>query len=198
MSYDPRKIEQKWKEQWERDHVYKVSNDTDRPKYYVLDMFPYPSGAGLHVGHPLGYIASDIYARYKRLKGFNVLHPMGFDAFGLPAEEYALQTGIHPAVSTRDNMQRYREQLANLGFSFDWSREVATCDSQVLQVDPVDLHRIVRSLLRPGGETAQPISRLKKFLPVRVTVVFLRPPARSRFSVQRIGRPWTGRNSKKY
>ncbi|MEZ5038427.1 MAG: class I tRNA ligase family protein [Saprospiraceae bacterium] len=128
MDYKPRDIEQKWKKYWDEHGVYRVSNHSDKPKYYVLDMFPYPSGAGLHVGHPLGYIASDIYARYKRLKGFNVLHPMGFDAFGLPAEEYALQTGIHPATSTKDNMVRYREQLSNLGFSFDWSREVYTCD----------------------------------------------------------------------
>lgn len=128
MSYQPRLIEKKWRKHWEENHVYRISNESDRPKFYVLDMFPYPSGAGLHVGHPLGYIASDIYARFKRLKGFNVLHPMGFDAFGLPAEEYALATGIHPAVSTTENMARYREQLSNLGFSFDWEREVSTCD----------------------------------------------------------------------
>ena len=128
MEYQARAIEKKWAKYWKENDIYKVSNESDRPKYYVLDMFPYPSGAGLHVGHPLGYIASDIFARYKRLSGFNVLHPMGFDAFGLPAEEYALQTGIPPAVSTKKNMQRYREQLANLGFSFDWSREIATCD----------------------------------------------------------------------
>ena len=128
MSYNPREIEQKWLSYWKEHEIYKVSNQSEKPKYYVLDMFPYPSGAGLHVGHPLGYISSDIFARYKRLKGFNVLHPMGFDAFGLPAEEYAIQTGIHPAESTARNMERYREQLANLGFSFDWSREVSTCD----------------------------------------------------------------------
>ncbi len=128
MSYQPEKIESKWRKYWNENGTYQVSNQSDKPKYYVLDMFPYPSGAGLHVGHPLGYIASDIFARYKRLKGFNVLHPMGFDAFGLPAEEYALQTGIHPAASAKENMRRYREQLFNLGFSFDWSRQVATCD----------------------------------------------------------------------
>ncbi len=128
MDYTPSDIEQKWRDHWKKEGTYKVSNDSDKPKYYVLDMFPYPSGAGLHVGHPLGYIASDIYARYKRLNGFNVLHPMGFDAFGLPAEEYALQTGIHPATSTTDNMERYREQLSALGFSFDWDREVYTCN----------------------------------------------------------------------
>ncbi len=121
-------IEKKWKTHWKVNETYKVDINEDKPKYYVLDMFPYPSGAGLHVGHPLGYIASDIFSRHKRMTGHNVLHPMGFDAFGLPAEEYALQTGIHPAVSTANNMERYREQLSNLGFSFDWSRELYTCD----------------------------------------------------------------------
>ncbi|MEM8907845.1 MAG: leucine--tRNA ligase, partial [Bacteroidota bacterium] len=128
MEYHPREIEKKWKKYWEDHQTYQVSNESDKPKYYVLDMFPYPSGAGLHVGHPLGYIASDIFARYKRMKGFNVLHPMGYDAFGLPAEQYAIQTGVHPAQSTDENIKRYREQLGNLGFSFDWSREVKTCD----------------------------------------------------------------------
>lgn len=125
---DFKTIESKWSEYWQTNKTYRVETSTDKPKYYVLDMFPYPSGAGLHVGHPLGYIASDIFARHKRMSGFNVLHPMGFDAFGLPAEEYALQTGIHPAVSTKDNMARYREQFGTLGFSYDWSREVYTCD----------------------------------------------------------------------
>ena len=106
MDYQASEIEQKWRQRWEAEGTYKVSNDSDRPKYYVLDMFPYPSGAGLHVGHPLGYIASDIYARYKRLQGFNVLHPMGYDSFGLPAEQYAIQTGIHPAVATKENISR--------------------------------------------------------------------------------------------
>jgi leucyl-tRNA synthetase len=123
-----KKIEQKWREEWQKRSVYTVTNDTSKPKYYVLDMFPYPSGAGLHVGHPLGYIASDIVARFKRIKGFNVLHPMGFDAFGLPAEQYALEHGIHPAVSTADNINNFKRQLGNIGFSYDWSREVQTCD----------------------------------------------------------------------
>ncbi len=126
MEYRFSDIESRWKKFWEENKVYKVSNTSDKPKYYVLDMFPYPSGAGLHVGHPLGYIASDIYARYKRLKGFNVLHPMGYDAFGLPAEQYAIQTGVQPAISTAQNIARYRGQLDNLGFSFDWDREVQT------------------------------------------------------------------------
>jgi leucyl-tRNA synthetase len=128
MEYDFRSIEQKWKSYWKENNVYKVTNDSSKPKYYVLDMFPYPSGAGLHVGHPLGYIASDIYARYKRLKGFNVLHPMGFDAFGLPAEQYAIETGQHPAKTTEQNATRYRQQLDNIGFCYDWDREIKTSD----------------------------------------------------------------------
>ncbi|MGC9330289.1 MAG: leucine--tRNA ligase [Bacteroidales bacterium] len=128
MEYNFTEIEKKWQIIWQENQVYEVTEDCSKPKYYVLDMFPYPSGAGLHVGHPLGYIASDIYARYKRLKGFNVLHPMGFDAYGLPAEQYAIQTGTHPAITTEKNIKRYRSQLDQLGFSFDWSREVRTCD----------------------------------------------------------------------
>ncbi|MEL6924240.1 MAG: leucine--tRNA ligase, partial [Bacteroidota bacterium] len=128
MDYNPKNIEPKWRKYWAEKEVYKVSNESDKPKFYVLDMFPYPSGAGLHVGHPLGYIASDIFARYKRMKGYNVLHPMGYDAFGLPAEQYAVTMGVHPAESTDKNVARYRQQLENLGFSFDWSREVKTSD----------------------------------------------------------------------
>ena len=128
MEYKFRDIEKKWQKWWQENDVYRISNDTSKPKYYVLDMFPYPSGAGLHVGHPLGYIASDIYARFKRLKGFHVLHPMGYDAFGLPAEQYAIEHGIHPAVSTENNIKNFRKQLDNIGFSFDWSREVRTSD----------------------------------------------------------------------
>ena len=128
MEYSFKEIESRWQERWREDKTYRVEVDATRPKFYVLDMFPYPSGAGLHVGHPLGYIASDIYSRYKRLKGFNVLHPMGYDAFGLPAEQYAIQTGQHPAVTTEKNTARYREQLDKIGFSFDWDREVRTCE----------------------------------------------------------------------
>ncbi|MEY3678231.1 MAG: hypothetical protein RI924_372 [Bacteroidota bacterium] len=128
MDYQYREIEQRWQKFWAANQTYRASNQSSKPKYYVLDMFPYPSGAGLHVGHPLGYIASDIFSRYKRLKGFNVLHPMGYDSFGLPAEQYAIQTGQHPAITTEANINRYREQLDNLGFSFDWSREVRTSD----------------------------------------------------------------------
>ncbi|WP_318310580.1 leucine--tRNA ligase [Flagellimonas crocea] len=130
MNYDFREIEAKWQKYWAENETFKASNDSDKPKFYALSMFPYPSGAGLHVGHPLGYIATDIYSRYKRHKGFNVLHPMGYDSFGLPAEQYAIQTGQHPAITTENNINRYREQLDQLGFSFDWSREVRTSNPQ--------------------------------------------------------------------
>ncbi len=128
MDYKFREIEQKWQDKWKADKVYQVSNESNKPKYYVLDMFPYPSGAGLHVGHPLGYIASDIYSRYKRLKGFNVLHPMGFDSFGLPAEQYAIETGQHPAETTKKNIETFKKQLDKIGFCYDWEREVQTSD----------------------------------------------------------------------
>ena len=128
MEYNFLEIEKHWQEYWSKNQTFKVETDNSKPKFYVLDMFPYPSGAGLHVGHPLGYIASDIYSRYKRLKGFNVLHPMGYDAFGLPAEQYAIQTGTHPAETTEKNIKRYREQLDRIGFSYDWNREVRTCE----------------------------------------------------------------------
>lgn len=130
MEYNFREIEKKWQEYWIANGVYKVKENKDKPKYYVLDMFPYPSGAGLHVGHPLGYIASDIYSRFKRLQGFNVLHPMGYDAYGLPAEQYAIQTGQHPEITTKQNIARYREQMDKIGFSYDWSREIRTCDPE--------------------------------------------------------------------
>ena len=162
MSYNPRAIEQKWRTYWEENKVYKVHNNSDLPKYYVLDMFPYPSGAGLHVGHPLGYISSDIFARYKRLNGFNVLHPMGFDAFGLPAEEYAIQTGIHPAKSTEQNMARYRQQLANLGFSFDWDREVATCDPNYYKWTQWIFCELFKHYYDLEADKAKPISELEK------------------------------------
>ena len=126
MEYNFREIEAKWQSYWSQNQTFKANEKTDKPKYYVLDMFPYPSGAGLHVGHPLGYIASDIYARYKRHQGFNVLHPQGYDSFGLPAEQYAIQTGQHPAITTQTTIATYRKQLDKIGFSFDWSREVRT------------------------------------------------------------------------
>ena len=128
MEFDFRRIEEEYRKYWIENEVYTVTEDSTKPKYYVLDMFPYPSGAGLHVGHPLGYVASDIFSRYKRMKGFNVLHPMGFDAFGLPAEQYAIETGTHPQVTTDKAIATYKEQLAKIGFSYDWTREVKTCD----------------------------------------------------------------------
>jgi leucyl-tRNA synthetase len=127
-AYRPQEIEKKWQDHWQQHNTFRADNDSSKPKYYVLDMFPYPSGAGLHVGHPLGYIASDIVARYQRLQGRNVLHPMGFDSFGLPAEQYAIQTGQHPAVTTEKNIETYIRQLQQLGFSYDWEREVRTSD----------------------------------------------------------------------
>ncbi|MBS7321183.1 MAG: class I tRNA ligase family protein, partial [Myroides sp.] len=130
MKYNPNEIEAKWQKYWAENQTFKAESTSEKPKYYVLDMFPYPSGAGLHVGHPLGYIASDIYARFKRHQGFNVLHPQGYDSFGLPAEQYAIQTGQHPAITTETNIKRYREQLDKIGFSFDWSREVRTSNPE--------------------------------------------------------------------
>ena len=130
MEYNFSAIEKKWQAAWKAAGAYKVSNTSSKPKYYVLDMFPYPSGAGLHVGHPLGYIASDIYARYKRHKGFNVLHPQGYDSFGLPAEQYAIQTGTHPALTTEKNCENFRRQIQSLGLSYDWDREINTTDDK--------------------------------------------------------------------
>src|SRR4051812_24041950 len=160
MEYGFRDIEKKWKEYWTKNKVYKVSNDTDKPKFYILDMFPYPSGAGLHVGHPLGYIASDIYARYKRLSGYNVLHPMGYDAFGLPAEQYALETGQHPAVTTEKNIARYREQLDNIGFSYDWSREVRTSDPNYYKWTQWIFIKLFHSWFDRKAQKAKPIETL--------------------------------------
>ncbi len=162
MLYHPENIEAKWRKEWEKTGLYKVSNHSNKPKYYVLDMFPYPSGAGLHVGHPLGYIASDIFARYKRLKGFNVLHPMGYDAFGLPAEQYAIQTGVHPANSTETNVNRYREQLDNIGFSFDWNREVRTSDPSYYKWTQWIFLKLFNHYYDLSTQKAAPISELIK------------------------------------
>lgn len=126
--YDPKKIETKWQSEWQKEGVYSTQNGSDKPKQYILDMFPYPSGAGLHVGHPRGYIGSDVLARMRRMQGFNVLHPMGFDAFGLPAEQYAIQTGKHPSIVTEKAIATYKKQLEIIGFSYDWDREVRTMD----------------------------------------------------------------------
>jgi leucyl-tRNA synthetase len=160
MEYRFRDIEKKWQQRWKETNAYKVPNESDKPKYYVLDMFPYPSGAGLHVGHPLGYIASDIYARFKRLKGFNVLHPMGYDAFGLPAEQYAIDHGIHPAVSTENNIENFRKQLDNIGFSFDWSREVRTSDPKYYKWTQWIFLQLFHSFYNRQSVKAEPIKNL--------------------------------------
>ena len=160
MDYNFSEIEQKWQKAWEDAEAYKVSNTSDKPHYYVLDMFPYPSGAGLHVGHPLGYIASDIYSRYKRLKGFNVLHPMGFDSYGLPAEQYAIQTGQHPEKTTFENIDRYISQLKKIGFCYDWSREIRTCDPKYYHWTQWAFVQMFNSYFDPKTQKAQPISKL--------------------------------------
>ncbi|MBQ6198342.1 MAG: leucine--tRNA ligase [Bacteroidales bacterium] len=160
MDYNFAEIEKKWQEYWAKNKTYKAENSSDKPKYYVLDMFPYPSGAGLHVGHPLGYIASDIFARYKRLKGFNVLHPMGYDAFGLPAEQYAIQTGQHPEKTTHDNVARYRSQLDRIGFSFDWDREFRTCDPDYYHWTQWAFLKMFGSWYNKDLEKARPIEEL--------------------------------------
>jgi leucyl-tRNA synthetase len=160
--YDHKKIEENWQKVWANSQTFKAENTSDKPKYYVLDMFPYPSGAGLHVGHPLGYIATDIVARYKRNKGFNVLHPMGYDAFGLPAEQYAIQTGQHPAITTEENIKRYREQLDRIGFSFDWSREIRTSDPQYYKWTQWIFIQLFNSWYNPKTDKAEPISELIK------------------------------------
>ncbi|MBO4567518.1 MAG: leucine--tRNA ligase [Bacteroidales bacterium] len=160
MEYNFEEIEKKWQEYWRDNKIYHVEVDHDKPKFYVLDMFPYPSGAGLHVGHPLGYIASDIYARYKRLKGFNVLHPMGYDAYGLPAEQYAIQTGTHPAVTTEKNINRYREQMDKIGFCYDWDREVRTSDPHYYKWTQWTFLQLFNSYYCNKCKKAQPISQL--------------------------------------
>lgn len=162
MEYNFSEIEKKWQAYWQKNNTYKVSENATKPKYYVLDMFPYPSGAGLHVGHPLGYIASDIFSRYKRLKGFNVLHPMGYDAYGLPAEQYAIQTGQHPAITTEQNINRYREQLDKIGFSYDWSREVRTCEPEYYKWTQWAFVQMFHSYYCNEKQQAQPISELIK------------------------------------
>lgn len=162
--YNFREIESRWQKRWVDDETYRVRSNPDKPKYYVLDMFPYPSGAGLHVGHPLGYIASDIFARFKRHNGFNVLHPMGYDAYGLPAEQYAIQTGQHPAVTTDQNIRRYREQLDKIGFSFDWSREVRTCDPDYYKWTQWAFEKMFGSFYDTKLNKARPIEVLTSLL----------------------------------
>ena len=160
MEYNHKEIEARWQQYWQEREVYKVNPDPSRPKFYVLDMFPYPSGAGLHVGHPLGYIASDIYARYKRLQGFNVLHPMGYDAYGLPAEQYAIQTGQHPEKTTSENIARYRSQLDKIGFCYDWSREVKTCDPEFYKWTQWAFQQMFENYYDTALNRAEPISKL--------------------------------------
>jgi len=160
MEYNFRDIEKKWQDWWKANKVYQVSNQSEKPKHYVLDMFPYPSGAGLHVGHPLGYIASDIYSRYKRLKGFNVLHPMGYDAFGLPAEQYAIEHGIHPAESTASNINNFRNQLDKIGFCYDWEREVNTSQPDYYKWTQWLFLKLYNSYFCNTEQKARPISEL--------------------------------------
>lgn len=160
MEYNFKEIEKRWQDFWVKNETYKVSEEPNKPKYYVLDMFPYPSGAGLHVGHPLGYIASDIYARHKRLQGFNVLHPMGYDAYGLPAEQYAIQTGQHPVITTNQNINRYKEQLDKIGFSFDWSREIRTCEPEYYKWTQWAFIQMFNSYFCNDEQQARPIDEL--------------------------------------
>jgi len=160
MQYNFKEIEKKWQRYWQKNQTYKVEADPSQPKYYVLDMFPYPSGAGLHVGHPLGYIATDIFSRYKKLKGFNVLHPMGFDAFGLPAEQYAIETGQHPAITTANNIATYKRQLAQMGFSYDWSREVQTCDPKYYKWTQWLFLKLFNSWYNKDTDKAEPVETL--------------------------------------
>src|SRR5690606_34226865 len=160
MNYNFNEIEAKWQKYWSENQTFKASNNSNKPKFYCLDMFPYPSGAGLHVGHPLGYIASDIVSRFKRHQGFNVLHPMGYDSFGLPAEQYAIQTGQHPALTTKENIARYREQLDRLGFSFDWEREVRTSDPDYYRWTQWIFIQLFESWYDNSQNKARPINEL--------------------------------------
>jgi leucyl-tRNA synthetase len=157
-----KRIEEKWRNEWDRRKVYQTTEDPTKPKYYVLDMFPYPSGVGLHVGHPLGYIASDIVARFKRIKGFNVLHPMGFDSFGLPAEQYAIQTGQHPAAFTQKNIETYKRQLRQIGFSFDWSREVQTSDPDYYHWTQWIFMQLFNAWYNKSTDKTEPIASLTR------------------------------------
>ena len=164
MDYRPTELDAKWQAYWRAHGTFSAEFPSEKPKFYVLDMFPYPSGAGLHVGHPLGYIASDIVARYKRHRGFNVLHPMGYDAFGLPAEQYAIQTGQHPEVTTEKNIARYREQLDRIGFSFDWTREVQTCRADFYRWTQWIFIQLFHSWYNKTTDRAEPIASLQAYL----------------------------------
>ena len=160
MGYNFNEIEQKWQQRWRENKTYRVVENNEKEKFYVLNMFPYPSGAGLHVGHPLGYIASDIFARFKRLQGYNVLNPMGYDAYGLPAEQYAIQTGQHPAITTEQNINRYREQLDKIGFCFDWDREIRTCDAEYYHWTQWAFIKMFNHYYDNATKSSRPISEL--------------------------------------
>ena len=179
MEYNFLEIEKKWQEYWLDNKTYKSEVKNDKKKYYVMDMFPYPSGSGLHVGHPLGYIASDIISRYKRLKGFNVLHPMGFDSFGLPAEQYAIKTGKHPKIITESNIIRFKEQLNKLGLSFDWDREVVTSDIEYYKWTQWIFLKLYNSYFNKSKNKAEPIENLKipKNLNNEEQISFIKPSA---------------------
>jgi leucyl-tRNA synthetase len=191
MEYNFKELEPKWQQRWRERGTYHVEVDPARPKYYVLDMFPYPSGAGLHVGHPLGYIASDIFSRYKRQCGFNVLHPMGYDAFGLPAEQYAIQTGQHPAVTTEHNIARYREQLDKIGFSFDWDREVRTCDPGYYKWTQWAFLKMFGSYYCRDRQQARPIGELEEAFARSGTEGVNAPAPPNCISRPPTGRAWT-------
>ena len=160
MYYNFRVLEKKWQDYWRKNEVFKVNQDVTKEKFYILDMFPYPSGSGLHVGHPLGYIASDIFARYKKMSGYNVLHPMGYDAFGLPAEQYAIETGQHPFITTQKNKKTYRQQLDNIGFSFNWDREISTSDPKYYKWTQWIFKQLFNSYYCNIDDKALPISEL--------------------------------------
>jgi len=181
MDYNFKEVEKRWQQFWRENNVYKIEIDHSKPKFYVLDMFPYPSGAGLHVGHPLGYIASDIYARYKRQKGYNVLHPMGYDAFGLPAEQYAIQTGQHPATTTSKNIERYREQMDKIGFSYDWSREFRTCDPDYYKWTQWTFIQLFNHYFCLDAQQARPIQELEEVFAAEGTAR-IRPAATEELS----------------
>ena len=172
MIYNFNEIEAKWQKYWSVNKTFQAKSNSPKPKYYVLDMFPYPSGAGLHVGHPLGYIASDIYARYKRHKGFNVLHPQGYDSFGLPAEQYAIQTGQHPAVTTEANIKTYRRQLDQMGFSFDWSREIRTSSPEYYKWTQWIFTQLFNSWYNKSTDKAHPFLILLKYFLLKVMLIF--------------------------
>src|SRR4051794_2084171 len=173
MAYDPKRIEPKWQRYWQENATFRTNEDRSKPKFYVLDMFPYPSGAGLHVGHPEGYTATDIIARYKRMRGFNVLHPMGWDAFGLPAEQYAIRTGQHPAITTRENVAKFKTQLKRIGFSYDWEREISTTDPRYFRWTQWIFLQLYNSWFNPETNRAEAISTYRGADPDSVRLAYV-------------------------